>query len=120
MARAECEGRLGEKIRFYSRASLLLIDEIDYLPFGIGGGILFFQLVSARCEKDAMILTSHRGFAEWGDVFGDPIVKTALLDRLLRRAVVAHIEGEASRVFRRLRFVRRSIRYEQDKEQVLA
>ena len=98
LARAEREGRLVEKIRFYSRASLLIIDEIGYLPIGNGGANLFFQLVNARYEKGAMILTSNRGFAEWGDVFGDPVVATALLDRLLHHAVVVQIEGASYRL----------------------
>lgn len=63
-----------------------------------GGGNLFFQLVNARYEKGAMILTSNRGFAEWGDVFGDPVVATALLDRLLHHAVVVQIEGSGYRM----------------------
>ena len=93
LTRAEREGRLVEKLRFYSRASLLIIDEIGYLPITNGGANLFFQLVNARYEKGAMILTSNRGFAEWGEVFGDPVVATALLDRLLHHAVVVQIDG---------------------------
>jgi IstB-like ATP binding protein len=56
---------------------------------------LFFQLVNARYEKGAMILTSNRGFAEWGEVFGDHVVATALLDRLLHHAIVIQIEGSS-------------------------
>jgi len=88
LAKAEREGTLREKIRFLARASLLVVDEIGYLPVTPGGANLFFQLVNARYEKGAMILTSNRGFAEWGEVFGDPVVATALLDRLLHHAVV--------------------------------
>jgi DNA replication protein DnaC len=89
------------RIRYLSRAALLVVDEIGYLPVVPGGGNLFFQLVNARYEKGAMILTSiptdqfvgsNRGFAEWGEVFGDPVVATALLDRLLHHAVVIQIE----------------------------
>lgn len=98
LAKAEREGRLTEKIRFYSRASLLIVDEIGYLPITQGGANLFFQLVNARYEKGAMILTSNRGFAEWGEVFGDPVVATALLDRLLHHAVVVQIEGASYRL----------------------
>lgn len=98
LARAEREGRLVEKIRFYARASLLIVDEIGYLPITQGGANMFFQLVNARYEKGAMILTSNRGFAEWGDVFGDPVVATALLDRLLHHAVVVQIEGASYRL----------------------
>ena len=98
LTRAEREGRLADRIRFHSRAALLIIDEIGYLPITTGGANLFFQLVNARYEKGAMILTSNRGFAEWGDLFGDPVVATALLDRLLHHAVVVQIEGASYRL----------------------
>lgn len=98
LAKAEREGTLREKIRFYCRFALLIIDEIGYLPVVPGGGNLIFQLVNARYEKGAMILTSNRGFAEWGEVFGDPVVATALLDRLLHHAVVIQIEGASYRL----------------------
>lgn len=98
LAKAEREGTLRERIRFLSRASLLVVDEIGYLPVTPGGGNLFFQLVNARYEKGAMILTSNRGFAEWGDIFGSPVVATALLDRLLHHAVVVQIEGSSYRM----------------------
>ncbi|MBK1662642.1 IS21-like element helper ATPase IstB [Paracraurococcus ruber] len=98
LARAEREGSLREKIRFFSRFALLIVDEIGYLPVVPGGGNLFFQLVNARYEKGAMILTSNRGFAEWGQIFGDPVVATALLDRLLHHAVVVQIEGASYRL----------------------
>ena len=98
LAKADREGRLRERIRYLGRSSLLIIDEIGYLAVGAGAGNLFFQLVNARYEKGAMILTSNRGFAEWGEVFGDPVVATALLDRLLHHAVVVHIEGASYRL----------------------
>lgn len=98
LGRAEREGRLVEKIRFLTRPSLLIVDEIGYLPITPGGANLFFQLVNARYEKGAMILTSNRGFAEWAEVFGDPVVATALLDRLLHHAVVVQIEGASYRL----------------------
>lgn len=98
LAKAEREGTLREKIRFFCRFALLIVDEIGYLPVVSGGGNLFFQLVNARYERGAMILTSNRGFAEWGDVFGDPVVATALLDRLLHHAVVVQVEGASYRL----------------------
>jgi DNA replication protein DnaC len=98
LAKAEREGTLRERIRFLCRAALLVVDEIGYLPVTPGGGNLFFQLVNARYEKGAMILTSNRGFADWGEVFGDPVVATALLDRLLHHAVVIQIEGSSFRM----------------------
>lgn len=98
LAKAEREGTLRERIRFLSAFALLIVDEIGYLPVVPGGGNLFFQLVNARYERGAMILTSNRGFAEWGEVFGDPVVATALLDRLLHHAVVVQIEGSSYRL----------------------
>jgi DNA replication protein DnaC len=71
LAKADREGRLRERIRFLCRSSLLIIDEIGYLTVGAEAGNLFFQLVNARYERGAMILTSNRGFGEWGEVFGD-------------------------------------------------
>ena len=97
LAKAERQGRLAEKIRFFARAALLVVDEIGYLPITQGGASLFFQIVNASCEKGAMILTSNRSFAEWGDIFGDPVVATAFLDRLLHHAVVVRIEGASYR-----------------------
>jgi DNA replication protein DnaC len=98
LAKAEREGTLRERIRFLSAFALLIVDEIGYLPVVPGGGNLFFQLVNARYGKGALILTSNRGFAEWGEVFGDPVVATALLDRLLHHAVVIQIEGSSYRL----------------------
>jgi len=98
LAKAEREGSLREKIRFLCRFALLIVDEIGYLPVTPGGGNLFFQLVNARYEKGAMILTSNRGFAEWGELFGDPVVATALLDRLLHHAIVIQMEGSSYRL----------------------
>jgi DNA replication protein DnaC len=98
LAQAEREGRLRDKIRFFCRAALLIVYEIGYLPVIPDGGSLFFQLVNARYERSAMILTSNRGFAEWGEIFGDPVVATALLDRLLHHAVVIQIEGSSYRL----------------------
>ena len=98
LAKAEREGTLRERIRFFCRFALLIVDEIGYLPVVPGGGNLFFQLVNARYERGAMILTSNRGFAEWGEVFGSPLVATALLDRLLHHAVVVQVEGASYRL----------------------
>jgi DNA replication protein DnaC len=98
LAKAEREGRLHDKIRFFCRAALLIVDEIGYLPVGSGGGNLFFQLVNACYERCAMIMTGNRGFGEWAEIFGDAVVATALLDRLLHHAVVIPIEGNSYRL----------------------
>jgi DNA replication protein DnaC len=98
LAKAEREGSLPQRVKFLSRHSLLIIDEIGYLPLAHNAGNLFFQLVNACYERTAMILTSNRGFSEWGEVFGDPVVATALLDRLLHHAIVIQIEGNSYRL----------------------
>jgi DNA replication protein DnaC len=98
MAKAEREGSLRERVRFLARNSLLIVDEIGYLPVGSNGGNLFFQLVNACYERCAIILTSNRSFGEWGEVFGDSVVAAALLDRLLHHAIVVPIEGSSYRL----------------------
>lgn len=98
LVKAEREGNLVHRIKYLSRAQLLIVDEVGYLPLEKGGANLFFQLVSARYERGAIILTSNRGFQEWGEVFGDNVVAAALLDRLLHHAVVIQIEGNSYRL----------------------
>lgn len=98
MRKAEREGKLRERVKFLSRNSLLIVDEIGYLPVGSGGGNLFFQLVNACYERCALVMTGNRGFGEWADIFGDAVVATALLDRLLHHAVVIPIEGNSYRL----------------------
>lgn len=98
MLKAEREGNLAQRVRFLARNSLLIVDEIGYLPIGSNGGNLFFQLVNACYERCAIILTSNRSFGEWGEVFGDSVVATALLDRLLHHAIVVQIEGASYRL----------------------
>jgi DNA replication protein DnaC len=98
LLKAEREGTLQGRIRFLSRTALLIIDEVGYLPLERGGAQLFFHLINARYEKGAIILTSNRGFAEWGEIFGDRVIATALLDRLLHHAVVIQIDGNSYRL----------------------
>ena len=79
------------------RAARLIVHEIGYLPV-VPGGNRSSSWSTPPTRKGAMILTSNRGFAEWGDVFGDPVVATALLDRLLHHAIVVQIEGSSYRL----------------------
>jgi DNA replication protein DnaC len=98
LLKAQREGELAARLRYLCRPALLIVDEVGYLPLEPGGANLFFQLVNARYEKGAMILTSNRGFADWGEVFGDNVIAAALLDRLLHHAVVVEIEGTSYRL----------------------
>ena len=98
LAKADREGQLKQRIQFITRNALLIIDEIGYLPLQAGGANLFFQLINARYERGAMILTGNRGFGEWAEIFGDTVVASALLDRLLHHAIVISIEGNSYRL----------------------
>lgn len=98
LSKAERENNLAARLRWINRSSLLIIDEVGYLPIEKNGANLFFQLVNARYEKGATILTSNRGFKEWGDIFGDNVIAAALLDRLLHSATVLEIAGNSYRL----------------------
>ena len=87
LTQAQRNGTLKTRLRFINRVALLIIDEVGYLLLEPGGANLFFQLVNARYEKGATVLTSNRGFKDWSAIFGDNVVATALLDRLLHHAM---------------------------------
>lgn len=98
LIKAYTENRLEEKLRFYCVPKLLIIDEIGYVPVDVHGAHLLFQLISRRYERGSIILTSNRGFAQWGEIFGDTIIATAILDRLLHHSTVINIKGESYRL----------------------
>jgi DNA replication protein DnaC len=110
LKKAEREGKLEQRIRFITRPALLIIDEVGYLPVQKGGANLFFQLINARYERGAVILTSNRGFSEWGEVFGDTVVAAALLDRLLHHAIVIEIAGNSYRLREHAKLVPENLR----------
>jgi len=103
LTKAHGEGRLDEKLKFFTTPRLLIIDEIGYLPIDRLGANLFFQLISRRYERGPMILTSNQSFAAWGDVFGDRVIATAILDRLLHHAVTLNIRGNSYRLKEKLK-----------------
>jgi len=103
LTKAHAEGRLDEKLKVYTTPRLLIIDEIGYLPIDRQGANLFFQLISRRYERGPMILTSNQSFAAWGDVFGDRVIATAILDRLLHHAVTLNIRGNSYRLKEKLK-----------------
>lgn len=98
LVKAHQDARLEEKIGMYAKPKLLIIDELGYLPFDPKAAHLFFQLVSRRYEKGSTVVTSNRSVGEWGEVFGDPVVATAILDRLLHHSHVVTIRGESYRL----------------------
>lgn len=98
LAKAHSDGSLDKQLAILSRPKLLIIDELGYLPFEANAAHLFFQLVSRRYEKGSILITSNRSVGEWGSVFGDPVVATAIQDRLLHHSTVITIRGDSYRL----------------------
>ena len=103
LTKALAEARREERLKFYTTPRLLIIDEIGYLPIDRTGANLFFQLISRRYERGPMILTSNQSFGAWGDVFGDRVIATAILDRLLHHAVTLNVRGNSYRLKEKLK-----------------
>ena len=98
LGRAYREGRLDRRMRVYLAPRVLIIDEMGYLPLNELGATIFFQLVSARYERGCIILSSNKSYGDWGSIFGDPIIATAILDRLLHHSTTINIRGESYRL----------------------
>jgi DNA replication protein DnaC len=96
LTRAHTEGRLEERLKLLVQPKLLVIDEIGYLPLDRLAANLFFQLVSRRYEKGAILITSNQSLTVWGEVFGDRVIAT--LDRLLHHSTIVNIKGESYRL----------------------
>jgi DNA replication protein DnaC len=103
LTKAMTEGKLEEKIKHYTVPRLLVIDEIGYLPIDRQGANLFFQLISRRYERGPMVLTSNQSFGAWGEVFGDRVIATAILDRVLHHAITVNIRGNSYRLKEKLK-----------------
>src|SRR5436309_1948890 len=92
------DARLSHRLRTLVFPSLMIIDEIGYLPISRTGAMLFFQLMSRRYEHASTVLTSNKGFEEWGDVLGDDVMAAALIDRLLHHCHIVNIRGNSYRM----------------------
>jgi DNA replication protein DnaC len=92
------DGSLIERLMFYSKLHLLIIDELGYMPISREQANLLFQLVSSRYEKGSIILTSNYNFDEWGKVFEDSVVATAIIDRLIHHSKIFYINGSSYRL----------------------
>jgi DNA replication protein DnaC len=103
LKKANKENRLEKRMRIYTGPKLLIIDEVGYLPLDNLGANLFFQLISARYERGSIILTSNKGFGEWGELMGDTVLATAVLDRLLHHSHIINIRGNSYRLKDRLK-----------------
>jgi DNA replication protein DnaC len=96
--RAAIEGRWATTMRFYAGPTLLVIDELGYLPLPAEAASALFQVVAQRYSKTSTLLTTNRPITSWGQILGDTTVAAALLDRLLHRSVVLDITGESYRL----------------------
>lgn len=88
---------INTRLETLGRLDLLIIDELGYMPMDKQKANLFFQLISKRYERGAIILTTNRTFSEWGEVFGDDVIAAAILDRLLHRSHIIPINGRSYR-----------------------
>ena len=95
---ARAAGQLSRRLRALTHPALLVVDEIGYLPVTQDGAVLFFQLINARHEKASTVLTSNKGFEEWGSVLGDDVMAAALIDRLLHHCHIVNIRGNSYRM----------------------
>lgn len=98
MKKAVAEKREEEVIKHYLKYTLLIIDEIGYLPIDKETAYVFFQLIAARYEKRSTILTTNQPFAKWGEVFGDSVIASAIIDRLVHHCDIIKITGTSYRI----------------------
>jgi DNA replication protein DnaC len=98
LAKAEIDGQLTERLTYYTKPKLLIIDELGYLPFERRSAHLFFQLVARRYERASLLITTNQIVTQWGSVFGDEVLAAAILDRLLHHSHTLMIQGESYRL----------------------
>ena len=98
LRRAQSENRLERMLQQLVYPRLLILDEIGYLPMTREEASLFFRLLCRRYEKASLVLTSNKSFLDWGDIFGDQVLASAILDRLLHHATTVNIKGESYRL----------------------
>jgi DNA replication protein DnaC len=95
---AQAAGHLQQRLKVLTHPAVLVVDEIGYLPITRTGAMLFFQLMARRYETASTVLTSNKGFEEWGEVFGDDVMAAALIDRLLHHCHIVSIRGNSYRM----------------------
>ena len=97
LRKAKYENKLEQKIKFYNKYKLLIIDEIGFLPLSKDDANMFFQLIAKRYETRSTIITTNISFSKWGDTFNDNVIATAILDRLLHHSHIFQIDGPSYR-----------------------
>ena len=95
---ASKENRVEQVVKHYLKYTVLIIDEIGYLPIDKNASYGFFQLIAARYEKRPTILTTNQPFSKWGEVFGDPVIANAIIDRLVHHCELIKITGMSYRI----------------------
>ena len=98
LTRARNENRLERTLQQLVYPKLLVLDELGYLPLSREEASLFFRLLVRRYERASMIVTSNKGFVDWGEIFQDHVLATAILDRLLHHSTTLNIKGESYRL----------------------
>ena len=98
LRKARVEHNLDRRMRVYLSPKVLVVDEFGIWPYDRESATAFFTLVSARYERGSIILTSNKGFGEWGELLGDTVIAAAVLDRLLHHSHVLNIRGESFRL----------------------
>jgi DNA replication protein DnaC len=98
LARDVQENRLGERLVKLRVPTLLILDEMGYLPLDQVATSFLFQLVSKRYTRGSIIVTSNKSYSEWGAVFGDEVAAAAIIDRLLHYSTTVNIRGESYRL----------------------
>jgi DNA replication protein DnaC len=96
--KAALEGRWASTMRFWNGPAVLVVDELGYLPMPGEAAAHLFQVINRRYENGSIVLTTNRGIADWGEIFEDTTVATAILDRLLHHATVVTIAGDSYRM----------------------
>jgi len=92
------EDRLNHRLKTLCRPKLLILDEMGYFPLDRMTAQFLFQLVSRRYQKGSIILTSNKSYGEWGDIFADQVLASAILDRLLHHSTTLSIRGQSYRL----------------------
>lgn len=98
LTQAHRQHQLEAALRQYLKPSLLICDELGYIPFDADGAALFFQLVSRRYEKASMIVSSNLPFSSWGETFGNATAASAIIDRLVHHAEIVVLKGHSYRL----------------------
>ncbi len=96
--RGQAPGQLEAELRRLCFVPLIVVDEVGYIPFDPEAANLMFSLVSARYERASMIVTSNKPFSAWGEIFGDEVTATAMIDRLVHHAEILSLKGDSYRL----------------------